>query len=454
MKKIFSLILTLALLVTLCSVTTFAFAEDETTNVAVTGVKFSTNSATRIIGDKDNALTVTATVEPSNASNKNVTYSVQDGKTGISVDSEGKVTIDDGAAAGDYVIVATTEETKEGVPFTAEFTLHLRAKFDCDETKLMDTLNKDAAFADLKWEMSGFKLPQEWLEDSDLIAEIFPGINYKVDGNDGYDKEAKYDQIYVEYCRPSESTAGKDSWEHSVKITESISISTSGWWKFRIVVKDGTDDSKVLCRSTTQIVRYAEDTTHPVVELSSDMTKKRDEGLTSGVTYTVSTSLNYPDDSNSSSKTVTYVINKKVNGEWVKIYDSVSREVTKGYEAFVSTSGVITPSDADITADKTAVYQIVYSVVDSYGFHGVASEDTKVEHNPTLELFVKAADSDSKGMSTTQIVQIILYVIAGLSFVGIIVLFFVKPKQATETGRVARGNKDEAEDTDNSEENK
>ena len=345
MKKIVSLILTLALLVTMCSVTTFAFAAEGDANVFVTGVKLKTSAATRLTGE-ESTIVLEATVEPSTATEKGITYSVKDGKTGVTVDTDGKITVSADAAAGEYIIIATSVGNKEdGTKATAEFKLTLRDVFTMDAAaneKLMTELKKDAAFADLKWEMSSFKLPQEWLKDSELVKSIFgSAMNYLVDGDEGYDKDAKYDQIYVEYCRPSESSQGKDTWDHSTKITEGVSISTSGWWKFRLVVKDGTDTSKVLCKSDA-FVRYAEDTTHPVVELSSDMVKKHEEGLTSGVTYTVSTSLSYPDDSNSSSKTVTYVIQKKVNNDWVTIYDSVKREVTKGYESYVSTSGVIT----------------------------------------------------------------------------------------------------------------
>ena len=438
MKKIVSLVLSLVLLVTLCSVTTIAFAEEGETNVFVTGVTLKTSAATRLTGE-ESTITIEPTVEPSNATEKGVTYSVKDDKAGVTVDTEGKVTVSAEAAAGEYIIVVTTVGQKEdGTNATAEFKLTLRSEFtkDVDNGKLMETLkgdiDKGAEFADLKWEMSSFKLPQEWLKDSGLVKEIFgSSMNYLVEGDEDYDKDAKYDKIYVEYCRPSESSQGKDTWDHSTEITEGVSISTSGWWKFRLVVKDGTDTSKVLCKSSA-FVRYAEDTTNPVVELSSDMVKKHEEGLTSGVTYTVSTSLSYPDDSNSSSKTVTYVIQKKVNGDWVTIYDSVTREVTKGYESYVSTSGVITPDDKDIRADKTAVYKVVYTVTDSYGYHGVADAESKVEHKPELELFVKAPESNGNKMSAVDVWKIILYVIAGLSAVGIVVLLCVKPKQKTE----------------------
>lgn len=452
MKKIVSLILTLALLVTMCSVTTFAFAAEGDANVFVTGVKLKTSAATRLTGE-ESTIVLEATVEPSTATEKGITYSVKDGKTGVTVDTDGNITVSADAAAGEYIIIATSVGNKEdGTKATAEFKLTLRDVFTMDAAaneKLMTELKKDAAFADLKWEMSSFKLPQEWLKDSGLVKSIFgSAMNYLVDGDEGYDKDAKYDQIYVEYCRPSESSQGKDTWDHSTKITEGVSISTSGWWKFRLVVKDGTDTSKVLCKSDA-FVRYAEDTTHPVVELSSDMVKKHEEGLTSGVTYTVSTSLSYPDDSNSSSKTVTYVIQKKVNNDWVTIYDSVKREVTKGYESYVSTSGVITPADEDIRADKTAVYRVVYSVVDSYGFHGVADSESTVEHNPKLELFVKAPESKGGKASAVLIWKIILYVIAGLSAVGIVVLLCIKPKQKTETPRAEAKPADKDDQADN-----
>ena len=152
MKKIVSLILTLALLVTMCSVTTFAFAAEGDANVFVTGVKLKTSAATRLTGE-ESTIVLEATVEPSTATEKGITYSVKDGKTGVTVDTDGKITVSADAAAGKYIIIATSVGNKEdGTKATAEFKLTLRDVFTMDAAaneKLMTELKKDAAFANL-----------------------------------------------------------------------------------------------------------------------------------------------------------------------------------------------------------------------------------------------------------------------------------------------------------------
>ncbi len=445
MKKFVSLFITLVLLVSLCSTVTLAFAED---NVAVTGVSFDKASDSREVGE--GTLTVKATVAPSNATNKGVVYSMADESAGkgVTVDSStGIVTIDSTAAIGEYIIVAASSENSA---LTARFTLKLtapRQKIVFNEEKFWTYL--DAENKNYKMDMkSSFMVSNEWLKDSAKVAEVFENINYMVEDDEGYkDEKDNLDKIYIEYRTPSEDPR-EEKWGDAKLVTSTFSVNTSGWWTFRYLIKDKND--KELARSSS-FVRYAEDLTNPVVDLSDSMKNKAKDGLTSGITYSISTSLSITD---SSSTTVTYIVEKLVKGVWTKIYDSESKEVTKGYENNISTSGVITPVDNDINKDKTPVYKITYTVVDSYGFEGVSSGENQVEFHPELLLFVNAPEGTEKQAQKIEAWKIVLYVIAGLSAVGIVVLLCIKPKQATETGTKVNYNKDSDEKEDESQDNK
>ncbi len=72
-------------------------------NIVVTGVSLNETSKELKVGDE---FTLTATVAPNNATNKNVTWSSSD-STIVAVDANGKVT---GVAAGSASITATTED--------------------------------------------------------------------------------------------------------------------------------------------------------------------------------------------------------------------------------------------------------------------------------------------------------------------------------------------------------
>ena len=196
---------------------------------------------------------------------------------------------------------------------------------------------------------------------------------------------------------------------------------------------------------------YSRDTTAPTANLSDSLKNKQEEGLTVGVNYTVSTSLTIED---CSSTTTTYVVYKQVGSDnggdsdgWLQIYDSATREVAEGYENNISTGGVITPLESDVTGEY--VYKIVYTVKDAYNFESVTDADKPAAFKPTLLLKVKPAEAEEK--SPVDVWKIILYVIAGLSAVGIVVLLFVKPKQATDDGRYnasAANNSDNSDSSD------
>lgn len=72
--------------------------------VKVTGVKLNKNEMTLNLGQDE---TLTATVEPSTADNKNVTWSIKDNSAAITVDQNGKV---HAAQVGTGTVVVTTED--------------------------------------------------------------------------------------------------------------------------------------------------------------------------------------------------------------------------------------------------------------------------------------------------------------------------------------------------------
>ena len=268
------------------------------------------------------------------------------------------------------------------------------------------------------------------------------------------------DELYILYTS-SDSKEEMDKWDRCL-VSNTFSVTTSGPWAFRFAVADGMKTSQkdhtfdwdddiivttfdnVLAEiekgelSEQQLLEIdytlrciAEDTTVPEVKLSSSMKNKVSEGLTVGTNYSISTALDIED---ASSTTVTYVVYKFVNGSWKQIFDSKSGEVAEGYEDNISKSGVITPLNSDVKADKTPVYKIEYTVKDAYGYVGVhvdEDSDEVLPDLPTMLLFVKAQPVEPKKMTAIDAWKIVLYVIAGLSAVGIIVLLFIKPKQET-----------------------
>lgn len=432
MKKIFSIFIALMLIVSLLSVTAVAFAEDE---VAVTAITLTPEKRAVVVGE-DTEFAITAKVTPSNATDTKVNFALKDGDVeGITIDENGKVKVSKEVAIGEYVIVATANSQTE---VTKEFTLTVRAKLTVNEEAFwaaLDDVNKQQ-FVIMSKE---FMLGNEWLKDSAKVGEVFEGINYKVENDEGYDKDAKYDTISIESCSPSGDRKVDSSWTNRA-LTSTFSMQTAGWWLFRYVVKDS--DSNVIARSPV-LERYAVDNEHPIVSLSESLTKTQDEGLTAGKDYSVSTSLTVND---SSSTTTTYKIFKLINKEWVEIYDSTERTVKDEYKDFVTEGGTIKPVDADVLADKTPVYKVKYKVVDSEGYTGV--NQSGVAFEPELLLFVNAAETTNK-TDPVDVWKIVLYVVAGLSAVGIIVLLCVKPKQKAAAPVEAADNaSDKKEDTD------
>lgn len=306
-------------------------------------------------------------------------------------------------------------------------------------------------------------------------------------------EKVNYDKIYMLYVTLSGSTTeDMKDWSRTL-VTNDISLTTEGPCSFRFAVVDGDaasesgytfdyDDvlattfdeaQKVIDEAETNsktvsdeaveevngtLTFMVQDTTAPQVELSTTQQNKVTDGLTVGTTYSISTSLDITDCSGTR---VTYVVYKQVGAGkagadtdgWLQIYDSNTREVAEGYEDNISTSGVITPLSTDVT--DYDMYKIVYTVVDNYGNKAVkkvssdtTSSDDNELYNPTMLLKVHAAASGPVTTTAVQAWQIVLYVIAGLSAVGIVVLLCVKPKQQTVDIRYNANEAAQTPDTD------
>lgn len=479
MKKFLSLFIAVLLIVSLFATSAIAFAEDET--VPVTGISFAKSSQTYEVGAR--TFNVSAAVEPSNASEKGVIYAMADGSKdkGVTVDSTGKVTVTKDAEVGTYEIIATA---KADDTFTDTYTLTLKEKHNVDYNKDVfqeQVIEKEHANLNVYMDKN-FMFANEWLSNSATVKAVFPGIFYQVESDNDdleegdskpYDKDAEYDSIYVEYCKPGESPT-RTEWT-SCKVTSTFSLETEGYWSFRFVVKDHNGTETLA--TTDYFTRYAKDNKHPVIELSTSMKNKVDAGLVAGEGYTPSTSLDITDN-NSSTVTVTFIISKfakkgaTVNvydeetqeytstklteDSWIKIYDSKTSWVHKDYTEFVNTSGRITPSKSEITTEK--IYKITYSAKDANGYFGVAGDPEDggkyVEAHPEMLLSVVAPKDSDNGNNSVDAWKIVLYVIAGLSAVGIIVLLCIKPKQATEGVRVSKKDVTEDKSEDKTDENK
>lgn len=272
---------------------------------------------------------------------------------------------------------------------------------------------------------------QEAKIEKDKVGDIFVGINYKRTWDTDYNgtsSEAKYDTITIEYYTPS-----KDRKEDGDTSTAgSVSFGTVGMWSFRYVVKSYYDSTEktggdVLAKSELFHVNIVDVNAPKVTVQTTKKNSAESDGLTAGTSFSVKSYSYYFTATDTSSISYTYVIKKLIGGDWKEIYNSVDKTVADDYKDFVTAGGTITPTADDVSDEP--VYKIIYTIKDSNGYVANLSED-----DATLSLKVLAAkttDTTTDGVSAW---KIILYVIAGLSAVGIVVLLFVKPKQAQPAG--------------------
>lgn len=299
----------------------------------------------------------------------------------------------------------------------------------------------------------------------------------EIDGATYTAYDDKYDKIGVEYYTPSQDREG----DGTTITSGSVKFSTTGVWSFRYVVKSN-DGETVYGKSKFFHVDIHDQTAPqitPTADSSASTGTKDDEtsntiyytkkesaettGLTAGTSFSVKSYSYYYTVEDTSSISYTYVIKKLVNGTWTEIYNSTDKVVAEGFEDYVTTGGTITPKEEDITG--SAVYQIVYTIKDANGYVGVNAlpsvEEGKasvksgsyyisskfsgmsLDEMLTLNLAVKEATKTDSTDSTSGVSawKIILYVIAGLSAAGIVVLLVVKPRDAqpAQGGRIHYG---------------
>lgn len=183
------------------------------TQVAVTGVALNKSSITV---EKGNSYTLTATVKPSDAYNKNITWS-SDNKSVATVDSSGKVKA---LKAGSAKITVTTEDGK----FTASCTVNVNVKVAGvhlntnyvsllkGETKqLTATINpSDATNKKVTWKSSDTSVVT--VDNKGLVTAVGPGsAAITVTTDDG----KKTDECYVDVTNQFVLEMDANSFKHS-----------------------------------------------------------------------------------------------------------------------------------------------------------------------------------------------------------------------------------------------
>lgn len=319
--------------------------------------------------------------------------------------------------------------------------------------------------------------------DKTEADNLFTGMTRTFD-TDGK-LESSADKIYLQYFKPGKYPGDFANANHA-EAGKEVDVNSVGVWAFRLVVVRPTkieeadepaegetkkdkyeyklEESSIVAKSALITVN-TQDVDSPVVTVNST---KFDElvskGITAGTRYSITTSTSlftFSDDGKNSDNsysyiTVNYVIEKKIDGNWTKIYDTTAdTKVVDGYSDIVSGSGILATND-DVSANKDDVkYRVIYTFVDKYGHEGVDSEGQKSV--VTLNLYVNAKKTDAETTKKVDAWKIVLYVIAGLSAVGIVVLLCIKPKQPEGVnvinGRVHYGDNDNTEGSETTADN-
>ena len=344
-----------------------------------------------------------------------------------------------------------------------------------------DAVNsKIAADDDLKI-LNGFTISEgeiavpSWLEEKDDVQALFTGINFVTEEKDGKTTiDDGSDKVLVQYFKPAGDRGAVEEGSSKANYAEAgdkITVAETGWWSFRFVVvrprlekaAEGEekatyfdiDYTKDIVASSALIDVWAQDTDNPVISLREDEANKLIvNGLTAGTRKSISTTsiFNTTDNGKNGSSsyiTINYIVEKIVDGKWVKIYDTTAdTKVVEGYGDYISSSGILASEDEVSKNGTDYKYRVTYSFVDSYGYVGKDSEGN--DYTYTLNLTVKAKEKTEE-TKKVDVWKIVLYVIAGLSAVGIVVLLCIQPKQpddGTINGRVHYGSEDNAESND------
>ena len=252
--------------------------------------------------------------------------------------------------------------------------------------------------------------------DKTEADNLFTGMT-RTFGTDGK-LESSADKIYLQYFKPGKYPGDFANANHA-EAGKEVDVNSVGVWAFRLVVVRPTkieeadepaegetkkdkyeyklEESSIVAKSALITVN-TQDVDSPVVTVNST---KFDElvskGITAGTRYSITTSTSlftFSDDGKNSDNsysyiTVNYVIEKKIDGNWTKIYDTTAdTKVVAGYSDIVSGSGILATND-DVSANKDDVkYRVIYTFVDKYGHEGVDREGQKSV--VTLNLYVNA----------------------------------------------------------------
>ncbi len=273
-----------------------------------------------------------------------------------------------------------------------------------------------------------YVLPTELTDlESDQLKAVF----------DGY---ADGDTIKVRYWGPS-----ANDWSTEYALDAGMNIVSDGEYTFQFVVRyKATEDATETVKYSNSFTFATKDTTAPTdIELGASIDTETERQIKVGSTKSISTTTSYVKREDASSVSVTFVVYKGTEDfgaleldkiqNLTLVYDSKNGknyaedengEKTEDYSSFISTAGTITGLQEDLGAR----YYVVYTLTDSWG--NVA--------NPFVAKFVVTeAEEIVEQEQKMETWKIVCFCIAGASLVGIIVLLFVKPKQAEQnTGRV------------------
>ncbi len=266
----------------------------------------------------------------------------------------------------------------------------------------------------LSWVPAGddYEMPGDWAEDTTIVGEVT--------ALDGESNNMDMLEITVEYCSPSDYYDEED-WS-SCDIDSDFDIDEVGNWVFRFVVEDMAGN-----RTTSEpFVRMARSTAGPTITFTSSNLTATSDGITAGETYTIIAPTTT--DSLGTTLTTTYVVYKLVDGQYIQIFDSVTEEVTEGYEDYI-TLGYLTPGEDEesqiVDASYEYLYLIDYTAVDGNGMSVTETLSIRVNAPTTLT-----------GIASLTTWEWVLIGVSVASAIGIVCLLVIKPK-SKETAHTA-----------------
>ncbi len=257
-----------------------------------------------------------------------------------------------------------------------------------------------------------FVLPTGWLSDTKYVTESTAVV--EEEGGTTVNN-TKMLNVRFEYRKSGEALDGEWTSE-----TESIDLTETGHWKFRFVVADEAGNEVTFTTEANYLEFDVRDTAAPEIELTSTQKKVETSGTPAGTAYTIPTPT-YTDLAGVEKSY--YIVYKLVNGEYVAIFNSDTKEVTKGYDNFITDAGVLTPGSNEVSTTVDGQPQYIYKVV----YH--AQDKNGMTNELELKILTTKADPTTEAFDSWKIVLICVAVACA---VAIVVLIFVKPRPKAE----------------------